>query len=156
MTVSMYIRKGHRIIAILWLLFLILTLAVPSASEQLPGPSIPGLLFIATIITGTYLLTSPWVRMDSSISDRLHRLTDWSLTKHAMLVRSHRLVATLFLVLLIAALALEAAGIGLTQEVLLPIVVVLLFNVITGVYMFLRPWVIRFRGRQASTSDTPG
>lgn len=45
------LRRFHRIVAAVWVLSVAVTLAVPAAGEQLPGPSTPGLSFIALIIT---------------------------------------------------------------------------------------------------------
>lgn len=145
MTISRYIRKGHSVIAMLWLLSLVLTLAVPAASEQLPGPSIPGLLFVATVITGIYLLAGPWIRGNSTVPARLRRLKDWNIPRPAILRRTHRIIASLFLLLLIVGLSLEAVDGVQSQVVVLPIVVLLFLLVITGGYMFFRPWVARFR-----------
>lgn len=69
-----YLRRGHRILAILWLLSLVRSLATPAASEELPGPSLPALFFITTIITGSYLLVRPWIRGTSTVSERVNRL----------------------------------------------------------------------------------
>jgi hypothetical protein len=53
------IRRVHRIVGVLWILSFALTVAVDTS--QLPGPSIPGLSFVALVITGGYLLLRPWV-----------------------------------------------------------------------------------------------
>lgn len=64
MTLPVYVRKGHRIIASLWLLFIVTALSL----EVVGGPesrfiSIPiGVLLLLMAITGSYLLFRPWVQ----------------------------------------------------------------------------------------------
>lgn len=64
MSLPVYIRRAHRIIASLWLLFLAITLAL----EAVGGPeslfvTVPlVVLLIALVTTGGYLLARPWVR----------------------------------------------------------------------------------------------
>jgi hypothetical protein len=147
MTLSAYIRRGHRIIAMLWLLSLILTLAIPAAGEKIPGPSLPALFFIATIVTGIYLLARPWVRGTMTTTERLKRLKQWNLAVPTIIRRIHRIVATLVVLLLVLALSLAAAGGAASELVIIPIVVLLIFLVLTGSYMFVRPWVTRVRAR---------
>jgi membrane protein implicated in regulation of membrane protease activity len=147
MTLPWYIRRGHRIFAMLWLLSLVVTLVVPAASEEVPGSSLVALFFIATVATGSYLLVRPWIRRTGTISGRLKRLKQWDMPLPAIVRRIHRLVATLWLGLLALALSLEAAGGPGSQLVILTVVVFLLFLVLTGGYMFLRPWVNRIRAR---------
>lgn len=147
MTLSVYIRRGHRIIATLWLLSLAVTIAVPAAAEEIPGPSLPGLFFIATIVTGVYLLARPWVRGPTTVSDRLTRLKQWDLPLPGIIRRIHRIVATLVLLLLALGLSLELAGGAASELVIIPIVVFLVVLVLTGGYMFVKPWVTRVRAR---------
>lgn len=142
-----FIRRVHRIVAAVWVLSLAVTLAVPAASEQLPGPSIPGLSFIALIITGSYLLIRPWVRGSRPVSARWGRLKDWDVTRAVLIRRVHRILSTLCLIFIGIALALSTVGLSETPFVLVPIVGLLLALVITGGYMFFRPWINRFRGR---------
>lgn len=139
------VRRAHRIVGILWILSFALTFVVDLSA--LPGPSIPGLSFIALIITGTYLLLRPLVRGPTTVSDRLKGLKHWTRRPSVVIRRTHRIVATLFLLFLVLALSLEAAGGLESQLVLGPIVVILLYLGITGLYMFLRPWVNRVRAR---------
>jgi hypothetical protein len=138
------IRRVHRIVAAVWVLSFAVTLAVPAAGE-LPGPSIPGLSFITLIITGSYLLIRPWVRGNSTVSDRWKRLKQWDVTRPVIIRRIHRVLATLLLIFIGIALALEAVGVSESPFVIVPIVGLLLVAVITGGYMFFRPWVHRVR-----------
>lgn len=139
------IRRVHRIVAALWLLSFALSLVV--SLGELPGPSIPGLSFIAVIITGSYLLLRPWVRGASTVSDRLKRLKNWNVTRPVFIRRTHRIVAALCLLFLVLALSIAAAGGPESPVVIIPIVALLGYLSITGVYMLLRPWVNRFRTR---------
>lgn len=141
------VRRVHRIVAAVWVLSLAVTLAVPAAAGQLPGPSIPGLSFIALLITGAYLLVRPWVRGSSNVSARWKRLKDWDVTRPVLIRRVHRILSTLCLMFIGIALALSTIGLSESPFVLVPIVGLLLVLVITGGYMFFRPWIDRFRAR---------
>lgn len=138
------LRRLHRIVATVWVLSLAVTLAVPAAGEQLPGPSIPAISFIALIITGSYLLIRPWVRGNSTASARWKRLKDRDVTRPILIRRTHRILSTLCLIFIGIALALSTVGLGESPFVIVPIVGLLLVLVITGGYMFFRPWVNRF------------
>lgn len=138
-----FMRRIHRFLGTLWLLSFALTLVVDTST--LPGPSIPGLSFIALIITGVYLLVRPWVRGPTSVSDRLNGLTNWTWTPSVVIRRTHRIAATLFLLFLALGLSIFAAGGPESPLLLVPIVVFLAYLAITGLYMFFRPWVTRFR-----------
>lgn len=140
-------RRTHRIVGALWILSLALTYAVSAAGAELPGPSIPGLSFIALIITGTYLLLRPWVRNDSTVSARWKRLTKWNVTLPVLVRRTHRIFATMCLLFIGIAISLEVVGGTQSSLVILAIVSFLVVLVITGVSMFLSPWVNRFRAR---------
>lgn len=140
-TLPIFIRRTHRIVAALWILSLIVT----AAGAELPGPSIPGLSFIATILTGSYLLLRPWIRGGSTVSDRLRRLKEWDMTRSAAIRRTHRMVAAPLLLFIALALTIEATGGSETPLVIVPIVGMLLFLSVTGGYMLLRPWVARLR-----------
>lgn len=141
------IRRLHRIVGPLWLLSLGLTVAVDAAGLELPGPSIPGISFIALVLTGSYLLLRPWVRGPSTVSDRLKGLKRWTRTPSVVIRRTHRIAAALFLLLLAVGLSIEAAGGPESPLVIVPVVVFLIYLAITGTYMFLRPWGRRFRAR---------
>lgn len=136
-----FIRRVHRIVAVLWLL----TFVVATAGVELPGPSLAGLSFIAVIITGSYLLLRPWVRGESTASDRWKRLKNWDVTRPVFVRRTHRVVATLLLFLIVLALSIQAAGGPEPQLIIVPIAALLLYLAVTGVYMILGPWVNRFR-----------
>ncbi len=138
-------RRVHRVLGTVWLLSLALTLAVPSASERIPGPSIPGLSFVALVFTGTYLLLRPWVRGPTTASDRLAGLRHWTWTPSVVVRRTHRIASALFLVLLVVALAITAVSGSEPRLVLVPVVALLLYLAVTGTYMFLGPWVTRLR-----------
>lgn len=140
-TLSFFVRRAHRVLAALWILSFIVT----TAGVELPGPSIAGLSFIATILTGSYLLLRPWFRGDRTISGLLQRLRDWDVPLSAAIRRTHRLVAGPLLLFIAMALTIEAMGGSETQLVIIPIVVMLLFLAVTGGYMLLRPWVARVR-----------
>ena len=141
-----YIRRGHRIIALLWVLSFILTLVVPAVSE-LPGPSLPALLFIATIISGSYLLVRPWIRGSTTASDQLAGLRTGTRRAPVVIRRTHRIAATLLLLFLALVLAMQAAGGPASSLLLIPVVVFLLYLALSGLFMFLRPWVSRFQAR---------
>lgn len=115
------------------------------SGKQLPGPSIPGLSFIALIITGSYLLIRPWVRGNSTVSARWKRLKDWDVTRPVLIRRTHRILSTLCLILIGITLALSTVGLSESPFVIVPIVGLLLVLVITGGYMFFRPWADRIR-----------
>lgn len=140
-----FVRRVHRIVAILWILSFALSLAV--STEELPGPSIPALSFIALIITGSYLLLRPWIRGSTTVSDRLKGLKNWTRTPAVVVRRTHRIASALFLLFLALGLSIVAAGGPESPLFLIPIVVLLVYLAITGSYMFLRPWVNRFRAR---------
>lgn len=137
------VRRVHRIVGLLWILSLAVTFVVDTS--EIPGPSIPGLAFIALILTGIYLLLGPWVRGPASVSDRLKGLKSWPRTPSVIVRRTHRIAATLFLLLLVVALSLEATGGSAPELILAPVVVTLAYLGLTGIYMFLGPWVNRFR-----------
>lgn len=140
-----FMRRVHRIVGVLWILSFALTLVIDTS--ELPGPSIPALSFIALIVTGTYLLLRPWVRGSTTVSERLKGLKNWTRTPSVVIRRTHRIAAALFLLFLAVGLSVTAAGNPESPLVLLPIVVFLIYLAITGTYMFLRPWVNRFRAR---------
>jgi hypothetical protein len=140
-----FIRRTHRIVAAIWVVSLAFGLAAPNLAEQLPGPSIAGLSFIALVLTGAYLLIRPWVRSDHTVSDRWNRLKEWDVTRPVMIRRIHRILGTLLLIFIGIALALTAVGAGESPFVLVPIVGLLLVALITGGYMFFQPWVRRAR-----------
>lgn len=139
----LFIRRVHRIVAILWILSFAVSLVVDT--EQLPSPSIPAITFILLILTGIYLLLRPWVRGSATVSERLNGLRTWSRKPTVIVRRTHRIAAGLFLGFLVLALASDATGGSLTELLLIPIVVLLLYLAITGLSMFLRPWINRFR-----------
>lgn len=64
MTLPVYVRRGHRIIASLWLVFIITALSLEAVGgPESPFISIPiGVLLILMAITGSYLLLRPWVQ----------------------------------------------------------------------------------------------
>lgn len=64
----------------------------------------------------------------------------------ALVRRSHRIIASIWLVFLGLTLALQAVG-AQSLLVTIPLVVTLVVLIITGSYLLLRPWVRRFRGR---------
>lgn len=140
-----FVRRTHRIVGAVWILSFALTLAVDTS--EVPGPSIPAVSFIALVITGSYLLLRPWVRGSTTASDRLKGLKNWTRTPSVVVRRTHRIGATLFLLSLVLVLAIQAAGGPQSPLFLIPIVVFLVYLAITGTYMFLRPWVNRFRAR---------
>lgn len=137
------VRRAHRVVGTLWLGSLAVTLLFDTT--EIPGPSIPALLFITLTVTGSYLLLGPWVRGSATVSARLKRLNSWSRTPRVVIRRTHRIAATLFLLLVVVALAITATGGPEPQLVLIPIGIVLLYLAITGLYMFFRPWVTRVR-----------
>lgn len=143
MALSVYVRRIHRPLGLLWLLSLALPIVVDTS--EIPGPSIPAILFIATILTGGYLLIRPWVRDSTSMSERLNGLTDWSRPRAAIIRKSHRIAGTLFLISLVVGLGITAAFGSESQAIFIPVVVVLLYLAITGLFMFFRPWVNRAR-----------
>jgi hypothetical protein len=140
-----FMRRTHRIVAAIWLLSLALGLAAPNVAEKLPGPSVPGLSFIALVLTGAYLLIRPWVRSDRPVSNRWKRLKKWDVSRPVMIRRIHRILGTLLLISIGIGLALTAVGAGDSPLVIGPIVALLLVAVLTGGYMFFRPWVHRVR-----------
>lgn len=140
-----FVRRLHRIVGAVWVLSLAVTLAVPAAADQLPGPSIPGLSFIALLITGSYLLIRPWIRGNSTAADRWGRLKNWDVSRSVLIRRVHRVISTILLVFIGIALGMTAVGAGESPLVLMPIVGLLLVLIITGGYMFFRPWVNRIR-----------
>lgn len=144
-----FVRRFHRIVAMLWILSFALSLAVDAAGGEIPGPSIPALTFVALVLTGSYLLLRPWVRGSTTVSDRLNGLTSWSRTPSVVVRRTHRIVATLFLLALVLALGISVLGVGDPESplVIVPIVAFLAYLAITGLSMFLRPWVNRVRAR---------
>lgn len=129
----------------IWILSFVISLVVSSTGGELPGPSIPALSFIATIITGSYLLLRPWIRGGSTISDRLNHLKNWDMARPAAIRRIHRIVAVPLLLFIIIAVSIAAIGGPESQLVIIPIVVLLLFLSITGLYMLLTPWASRLR-----------
>lgn len=137
-----FILRAHRIVGPLWLVSLALGFVVDTS--QIPGPSIPGLLFIALLITGGYLSLRPWVRGSATVSERLNRLKQWTWKPSVVIRRTHRIAGGLFLLSLVVGLATTAAG-GPEQLVLIPLVVILLYLALTGLYLFLSPWVNRVR-----------
>lgn len=137
-----FILRAHRVIGPLW--FVSLALGFVVDTSQIPGPSIPGLLFVALLITGGYLLLRPWVRGTSTVSERLNSLKHWTWKPSVVIRRTHRIAGGLFLLSLVGGLAITVAG-GPEQLVLIPIVVILLYVSITGLYLFFRPWVTRLR-----------
>lgn len=72
---------------------------------------------------------------------------------HALVLRSHRVIATLWLLFIAIALSLEAVGGPESPFVTIPIVVTLLGLIITGIYMLARPWVLRFRAHGLRTTN---
>lgn len=142
-----FVRRTHRFVAALWLLSFAVSLVVSAAGEELPGPSIPALSFIAVVLTGGYLLLRPWVRGPTTASERWQRLRRWDVSRSVFIRRTHRIVAALWLGFLGLALAVELAGGPESQLVLVPIVALLAYLAITGGYMLLEPWVNRFRTR---------
>lgn len=138
-----FIRRAHRIVGTLWLLSFGITIFVDTS--EIPGPSIPAILFITLTVTGGSLLLGPWVRGPTTVSDRLKGLKNWTRTPRVVVRRTHRIAATLFLLLVAVALGITAAGGSEPQWVLVPIGIVLLYLAITGLYMFFRPWVTRVR-----------
>lgn len=142
---AVYIRRFHRIVGAVWILSLALALAVDAAGTELPGPSIPGLSFIALVLTGSYLLFRPWVRGSTTVADRLKGLTTWTRTPAVVIRRTHRIAAGLFLLFLAIALLIAAAGGPESPVFLIRVVALLLYLALTGTYMFLRPWVNRVR-----------
>lgn len=136
------VLRTHRIVGPLWLISLALGFVVDTS--QVPGPSIPGLLFLALLVTGGYLILRPWVRGSNTVSERFKRLTQWTWNPSIVIRRTHRLAGTLFLLSLVVGLAATAAG-APEQFVLIPIVVVLLYLAFTGLYLFFSPWVNRVR-----------
>lgn len=143
MALHRYVRRIHRPLAVLWFLSLVLTLVVDTS--EIPGPSIPAILFIATVLTGSYLLIRPWVRGSKTVSQRLQGVTEWTRPWSAIIRKSHRIAGGLFLLALAIGLAITAATGSESPLILLPIVVVLFYMTVTGLYMFLRPWVTRAR-----------
>lgn len=137
-----FILQTHRIVGPLWLVSLAGGFLIDTS--QIPGPSIPGLLFIALLITGGYLSLRPWIRGSRTVSERLSGLTQWTWTPAVVIRRTHRIAGGLFLLSLAVALAVTTAG-GPEQLVLIPLVVVLLYLAITGLYLFFSPWVSRVR-----------
>lgn len=63
-TLPIFIRRAHRIIATLWLLFIAIALSL----EAVGGPESPfitapiGVLLLLLALSGTYLLVRPWVQ----------------------------------------------------------------------------------------------
>lgn len=144
-TLPVFMRRIHRILGAVWLLSFALTLVVDTS--ELPGPSIPGLSFVALVITGGYLLFRPWVRGSTTVSDRLKALKNWTWTPSVVVRRTHRIAAALFLLFLALGLSILGTGGPESPLLLVPIVVFLVYLAITGLYMFFRPWVSRFRAR---------
>lgn len=64
----------------------------------------------------------------------------------AFVRRSHRIIATIWLVFLALTLAMQAVGVQ-SLLVTIPLVVTLVVLIVTGSYLLLRPWVRRFKGR---------
>lgn len=64
MALPVYIRRAHRIIAALWLLFIVIALSLEAADgPESPLVTIPiGVLLLVLAITGSYLLLRPWVQ----------------------------------------------------------------------------------------------
>lgn len=140
------VRRVHRIVGALWILSVALSYAVTSAGGEVPGPSLPALSLVTLVFTGGYLLLRPWVRR-TTVSDRLKRLTNWDVSRSVFVRRTHRIAATVWLLLLALALSIEAAGGPESPLLIVPVVVFLVYITFTGAYMFLRPWVNRFRDR---------
>lgn len=144
MEIPVFIRRTHRIVATLWLVSLALPLLVDTS--EIPGPSIPAILFITLLITGGYLLLRPLVRGSATVSGRLNGLKTWTWNPAVVLRRTHRIAGSLFLLSLAVALVITAVG-GPENLVLIPLVAVLIYLAITGLIMFFRPWVNRVRTR---------
>lgn len=142
MEIPVFIRRTHRIVATLWLVSLALPLLVDTS--EIPGPSIPAILFITLLITGGYLLLRPLIRGPATLSGRLSGLKTWTWRPWVVLRRTHRIAGTLFLLSLAIALVVTAVG-GPEQLALIPLVVFLIYLAITGLVMFFRPWVNRVR-----------
>lgn len=137
-----FILQTHRVVATLWLVSLALGFLVDTS--QIPGPSIPALLFIALLLTGGYLLLRPWIRGSSTAAERLKGLSNWTRNPSVVLRRTHRIASGLFLLTLAVALGITVATGSDPELVLIPLVIVLFYLALTGLYMFFRPWVNRF------------
>ncbi len=63
MALPAFVRRAHRVIATLWLVFFALTLGTQAVGVQsllVTGPLIA--LLLVLILTGGYLLVRPWLR----------------------------------------------------------------------------------------------
>lgn len=64
MALPVYVRKAHRIIATLWLLFALLAVGVTVAGVEVPTVlfTVVGILILVLAITGTHMLVRPWIQ----------------------------------------------------------------------------------------------
>lgn len=64
MAIPVYVRKAHRILATLWLVFAVVALAVTATGTEVPtavGTTV-GILLLVLAISGLYMLVRPWVQ----------------------------------------------------------------------------------------------
>lgn len=141
-----FVRRTHRVVAVLWIISFIVSGVASAANVELPGPSIPAIAIVAAILSGSYLQVRPWIHGSRTVSERLHHLTEWDMPLPAAIRRIHRIVSALWVLLIFVAISFEVAGSTPPQALIIPVALLLLFVSVTGLYMLLRPWVQRFRG----------